>query len=325
MLDKLHGDHYSSAPTLAIDRGDHQRESAETLSTAWEDTTTLVVLAGEDGVLTAGGALAHFAPEDLPAQFWTSRGAGVEEYTGSRPVLFLGTDAEGHSVLWLSLAPEEQQQLRLSHDQRFQPARAVAPLLEQLDSEAFFAGLGLSNWHSRHAHCPLCGALTAVISSGWVRRCTEDGSLHFPRTDAAIITTVINDADELLLANNMAWEPERFSTLAGFVEPGESLEQALKREVAEEVGVVVTSLRYCGSQSWPFPASLMLGFEAKAEQQSPAVDGVEIRSARWFSRRELRSEVERGAVILPGKASISRALIDRWLMRSRFDEGESGL
>ncbi|WP_250447807.1 NAD(+) diphosphatase, partial [Actinotalea sp. C106] len=172
---------------------------------------------------------------------------------------------------------------------------------------------GLAAWHPRHVHCPRCGAPTVSVLGGWVRRCTVDGSDHYPRTDPAVIMAVTDDQDRLLLGHAPHWPERRFSTLAGYVEPGESLEAAVRREVGEEVGVVVGEVAYQGSQPWPFPASLMLAFTARATSTEIDVDGDELTEARWFTRDELVGAVGRGEVLLPTRASVARALIEDWL------------
>lgn len=190
--------------------------------------------------------------------------------------------------------------------------REVGGDLSARDAGLATAAVALYEWHVRHPRCPRCGAETTPVSSGWVRRCPVDGTDHYPRTDPAVIMAVVDDEDRLLLASSAAWPEHRFSTLAGFVEPGESVEHAIRREVREESAVVVGEVEYRGSQPWPFPASLMLGFRAHALSTDITVDGVELRSARWFDRDTLRSEVASGAVVLPSGTSIARALIEDW-------------
>jgi NAD+ diphosphatase len=167
-------------------------------------------------------------------------------------------------------------------------------------------------WHATHTHCPRCGTPTEPVEAGWSRRCPADGSGHYPRTDPAVIMSVVDADDRLLLGHNPAWPDGRYSTLAGFVEPGESLEAAVRREVAEEVGVVVGEVEYLGSQPWPFPASLMLGFAARAVDPTISTDDVEITDARWFTREELRSAAAAGDVLLPSGVSIARRLVEHW-------------
>jgi NAD+ diphosphatase len=151
------------------------------------------------------------------------------------------------------------------------------------------------------------------VLAGHARRCPVDGSEHFPRVDPAVIMLVRDDADRCLLARNRNWPPGRVSILAGFVEPGESLEQAVIREVGEETGLRVSGMRYVGSQPWPMPRSLMLGFDARAAgQQEIVVDEEEIAEARWFTREQLTAAVATREVLLPPPVSIAHRIIESW-------------
>jgi NAD+ diphosphatase len=191
--------------------------------------------------------------------------------------------------------------------------REIGGLLDARDAGLAVHAIALTSWHARHRFCPICGEPTRPANSGEVRRCTADGSLHFPRTDPAVIMLVVDEEDRALLGHQDVWPAGRFSTLAGFVEPGESPEQAVIREVAEEVSVTVDEVSYAGSQPWPFPSSLMIGFFAHAATTDIKVDGHEISDARWFSRADLRAAVgEQQVVFLPGQISIARALIEHW-------------
>lgn len=172
--------------------------------------------------------------------------------------------------------------------------------------------VALDNWHTSHPRCSRCGAATIPVSAGWVRRCPEDGSEHYPRTDPAVIVLVLDADDRALLGRQGRWQPTWFSTLAGFVEPGESAEAAVRREVLEESGVMVGRMAYLGSQPWPFPCSLMLGYHAWATSTDIVVDGEEIVEARWFSRDDIVAACESGAVALPPAVSIARRLIEAW-------------
>jgi NAD+ diphosphatase len=205
---------------------------------------------------------------------------------------------------------EEQPPSRVGRD--FRPLRAIATSLEAAQASLAVHAVALAQWHDRHACCAVCGTPTEVAMSGESRRCPNCGAQHFPRTDPAVIMLVVDDDDRCLLGHNAARDASWYSTLAGFVEPGESLEDAVVREVAEETGVVVDEVRYAGSQPWPFPSSLMLGFKAHAAGTAIAVDGVEITNARWFTRDELRREVEAGKLVIPSTISISGALVQSW-------------
>ena len=193
--------------------------------------------------------------------------------------------------------------------------RDIATTASDRDAGVFAEALAVTNWHASHTHCPRCGAATAVHDAGWTRRCPVDGGQVFPRTDPAVIVLITDDADRILLGSNAMWEHNRYSLLAGFAEPGESLEAAVIREMFEESGLRVSDPVYLGSQPWPFPASLMVGFSARvADDQNPQAlvpDGEEILDLRWFSRAELLAERE--VIMLPGASSIARAMIEHWL------------
>ena len=185
---------------------------------------------------------------------------------------------------------------------------------------------GMAHWHQRHQFCGVCGAATESREGGHLRVCANtDGDSHetYPRTDPAVIMLVTRDdpdtgAPSCLMGRQSRWAPGQYSTLAGFVEPGESLEEAVAREVFEEAGIRITDVRYRASQPWPFPSSLMLGFWARAETHDITVDGEELEDAQWFLAEQLRSfgewgQSEDGSPCLPRRDSISRWLIETWL------------
>jgi len=188
--------------------------------------------------------------------------------------------------------------------------RRIGSRLGELDAGLFTQALAVANWHASHAFSPVTGAPTARVKGGWVLLDSSDGRELYPRTDMAVIVGVVDAQERLLLGSNAAWESNRFSLLAGFVEPGESLEAAVAREVFEESGVRVSDPVYLGSQPWPFPASLMLGFMATATTSELTPDGLEILDLRWFSRDELRDALP--TILLPGPTSIARAIIEEW-------------
>jgi NAD+ diphosphatase len=191
--------------------------------------------------------------------------------------------------------------------------RRAGALLGDRDAGLLTQAVALANWHATHTHCPRCGALTDPVNGGYSRICRSDGSEHFPRTDPAVIMLVTDADDRALLARNSNWPPRRVSILAGFVEPGESAEQTVVREVAEETGIAVGDIRYLSSQPWPMPQSLMLGFWARAAGgQQIRVDGEEIAEARWYSRDDLRAAMATGEVLLPPPVSIAHRIIESW-------------
>ncbi|WP_228759951.1 NAD(+) diphosphatase [Pseudactinotalea sp. HY158] len=195
---------------------------------------------------------------------------------------------------------------------RWLSLRDVGSLLSARDAGAATAAIALHNWHLTHTRCPRCGARTTLTQGGWVQRCPEDGSEHYPRTDPAVIMTIVDDADRLLLAHNALWPATRYSVPAGYVEPGESLEAAVRREVLEETAVVVGDVAYEGSQPWPFPASLMVGFRGRALTTEPVPDGRELIAAEFVDRGGLRDRVHRGELTLPTATSIAHSLIRDW-------------
>ena len=231
--------------------------------------------------------------------------------------LFLGLDEAGTAYFALlpgasALPPERPNGVALTDEEGVVSLREVGALLPARDTGIAVNAVALANWHAAHTHCPRCGTPTRVTSGGHVRECPADASLHYPRTDPAVIMAVVDVDDRLLLGRQARWPERRYSTLAGFVEPGESLEQAVRREVFEEAGIEVAEVDYLGSQAWPFPASLMLGFVAHARSVAIAVDGEEIAHAHWLTRKELAAAIASGEVKLPPRVSIARQLIEHW-------------
>jgi NAD+ diphosphatase len=221
--------------------------------------------------------------------------------------LFLGRDEDGRSYVAVVGDPVDEGEPR-----EWRSLRDVAVLLSDRDSGLFTTALALANWHAKHTHCPRCGSATTPQYGGWVRRCTNDGTEHYPRTDPAVIMSVVDADDRLLLGRGPQWGEARYSVLAGFVEPGESLEAAVAREVQEEVGVSVEDVRYLGNQPWPFPCSLMVGFTATAKDTAFRLDEDEIVEAIWVSREELARGVQEGRIGISPRLSIARRLIEHW-------------
>jgi NAD+ diphosphatase len=289
--------------TLALSRGTvdritERRADVEWLDAAWADPASrvLVVEAGQALVREDGDRmdLVFVAPADAPA--------GVR--------LLLGQDADGVVYFGVS-APLPV----LAGNPRTRPAylREAGTLLGDRDAGLFTHAVALANWHDTHTHCPVDGTPTVPDPGGHSTRCPADGTEHFPRTDPAVIMLVTDPDDRCLLARNAAWPGRRVSILAGFVEPGESAEQAVIREVAEEVKIKVTNVRYVGSQPWPMPRSLMLGFRAEAPAgQEITVDAEEIAEAYWFGREELVAAIKSREIALPPPVSIARQIIEQW-------------
>ena len=208
---------------------------------------------------------------------------------------------------------------RLSNE--FKTLREVGAFLSARDIGLAVHAQGLANWHKKHPRCAICGEKTVVVLAGAVRRCPADQSEHYPRTDSAIIVLVKDDQDRVLLGRQKVWPKNRFSTFAGFVEPGESFENCVTREVMEEGGVKLKEINYLGSQPWPFPASLMIAFEAITTTPELArPDGEEIEEIRWFTRDEMKSAIAEKTLILPLEISVARQMIKAWYGKSADTE-----
>ena len=183
----------------------------------------------------------------------------------------------------------------------------------------------LLSWHRRHGFCANCGAPTEVVDAGHERRCPNCEAHHFPRTDPVVIVRVTDGLDQILLGRSPRWPAGRYSLLAGFVEPGETLEAAVRREIREESEIEVSEVGYVASQPWPFPSSLMLGFQALARAGEPRPDGRELEDVRWFERSEVEDAAAgRGEILLSPPYSIARRLIDGWLAAGAQRSGRSG-
>jgi NAD+ diphosphatase len=287
---------------LALSRGTVDRVTQRRSDTAWleaawanPDTRVLVV---EDGKAliqlsgVTGPELVFVGPADAPQ--------GVR--------FLLGQDADG-TVYFGVAAPIT----RAVDGAKAISLRSIGALLGDRDAGLFTHAVALANWHATHTHCPRCGTATVPEPAGDSTRCPKDGTEHFPRTDPAVIMLVTDEQDRCLLGRNAAWPERRFSILAGFVDSGESAEQAVIREVHEETGIQVGNIRYLGSQPWPMPRSLMLGFSAQAPAgQQIAVDDAELAEALWFTRAELLRSLEAGELSIAPPVSIARRIIESW-------------
>jgi NAD+ diphosphatase len=283
----------------AVDRATVRRRDTEWLAAAWADPGTRVVVVDDGRALVGSGPgteeLVFVPPAQAPD--------GVR--------LLLGVAADG--TVYFGVAGPLPRAADLPPGVRPVSLREAGPQLSDRDVGLMVHAVGLANWHAVHGHCPRCGAVTVPEQAGHSRRCTVDGSEHFPRLDPAVIMLVTDPDDRCLLARNAQWPERRVSILAGFVEPGESAEQAVAREVLEETGISVADARYVGSQPWPMPHSLMLGFRARATGGLEIIaDSEEIAEARWFSRDELRASVASGEIRLPPPVSIAHRIIESW-------------
>ena len=297
-----------------VDRATERRTDKDWIDAAWKDPRTRVVVVADGHALVRDHELIFVSPEQAPA--------------GTR--FLLGQDSEGVVYFGVSgpLDPAVVPDAPVVPDVpavpdvpvvpdapgvRVASLREVGALLSDRDAGLLTHAVALANWHDTHTHCPIDGTPTVPDPAGHSTFCPADGTEHFPRTDPAVIMLVTDPQDRCLLARNVAWPGRRVSILAGFVEPGESAEHAVAREVAEETGIQVTNVRYLASQPWPMPRSLMLGFRADAPAgQVIAVDNTELAEARWYSRADLLAALESGELALPPRVSIARHIIEAW-------------
>jgi NAD+ diphosphatase len=278
--------------TATLDRAFARRKDPAWLDEAATNPESRLLLVGEGGLLPVN---------DRGELGWRS----VGETAPAEGLIFLGIDETGRALFALETGDRFP-----AND--FIPFRQVGGELELPEAAAALEAVGLTEWHRRHPFCARCGAPTEPTQGGHRRGCPRCGASHFPRMDPAVIMLVC-DGDRCVLARRVNAPEGRWSTLAGYVEPGESLEAAVAREVEEEVALTVRIVRYRGSQPWPFPSSLMIAFEAEVEPDMPVVDGTEIGEARWFDRAELSEGIESGAIAIPGPIAASNFLIRSWL------------
>jgi NAD+ diphosphatase len=277
----------------ALDRaGPHRRDEAW-LAARLADPATRVVAADESGVLVAGERL---------------RLLGVDELPGDLELVLLGVDGDGRAVFAADPGDGFAGERRGLRD--------LAPVLSQTEGGMVAHAVALLNWHRRHRFCANCGAPSESREAGHIRRCPACGTEHHPRTDPVVIM-LVHDGDRAILGRQAHWPAGRYSALAGFVEPGESLEEAVAREVREETGARVAEIAYRSSQPWPFPGSLMLGFIARWTSGEPVIGDGELEDVRWFTRAQIAS----GSVKLPPRQAIARRLIEEWLGREAPDTG----
>ncbi|HRP88189.1 MAG TPA: NAD(+) diphosphatase [Gammaproteobacteria bacterium] len=278
----------------SLDRLGHLRKDAAWLDAARRDGRYVAVWRRK--VLVSAGE--RPAPLLLAADMLAALDA-------SRDSVLLG-ERDGRPCFAVALATEAP-----SSAGRFEDVRGLGDRLAPDDAALLAYARAMILWHERHGHCGVCGAPTESIEAGHARECRACGAKHFPRVDPAIIVLVA-DAQRCLLGRQAAWPAGRYSTIAGFVEPGESLEDAVCREVLEETGVRVEEVAYHGSQPWPFPSSLMLGFHARPAGGEIALRDGELEDARWFDRDDIAAQ----RVLLPPRVSIAYRLIEEWFDRA---------
>ncbi|WP_115917756.1 NAD(+) diphosphatase [Microbacterium sp. 1154] len=286
---------------VTVDRAGGERDDETLLDRVLSEPSTLVLAIRRDVAPLRDGRLALIPTAQVPAEH-------VQEWA------FLGRTAEGTAVVLAALTDDAPADLVPDADGA--PLRAAGGDLPDGEAELLTTAVALAGWLRDAAFCPACGSATELRHAGWSRHCPVCGREHFPRTDPAVIVLVTSATsdDRILLGANAAWGGDRYSCFAGFAEAGESLEDAVAREVGEEAGVRLRDIAYRGSQAWPYPRSLMLGFRAVVVDDAEAqADGEEIVEVRWFDRDEIGAALRgEGSAMLPGPASIARRLIDDW-------------
>jgi NAD+ diphosphatase len=290
-----------SAP---LDRASELRSDEAELNRLWSDAK--IIRVSDSNLASDGTSLQFLSAAEVEKLIASKIFTSGDRY-------FLGIDSASKSAYFawdcheVGLAPGESSTEGLSS------LRELGGTLDEFHLGISMHAVALSNWHRSHPHCARCGAATESTLGGSVRVCIKDQSQHHPRTDSAVIVLVKDKEDRILLGHQPIWPDGRFSTFAGFLEPGETFEQCVEREVFEESGVKVNQIKYLGSQPWPFPASIMIAFSAVVEDPHTAkADGVEITEVRWFTRDELKSSVADGSLLLPPTISVARKMIAMW-------------
>ena len=286
-----------------INRASHLRTDAASLGQMWENALILQIIDGR--IAATEDALIFCDAPTVASQ--------LESFTeGERFFLGLGRDNNTPYFAWRTSWINEP----LSEEEKYEgfaTLRELGSSLDEVEISLAMHAVGLANWHATHPCCARCGASTVSDLGGSVRVCVEDSTQHHPRTDPAVIVLVKDSTDRILLGHQPVWPEKRFSTFAGFVEPGESFEECVSREVFEEAGVYCNDINYLRSQAWPFPASIMIAFEAITDHPENArPDGEEITEIRWFTRDEMKKAVASSDILLPPSISVARKMITAW-------------
>jgi NAD+ diphosphatase len=292
----------------AIDRAGELRTNQETLDSLWGQAKILHIAEGR--IASSDDELSYASAKVISEKIASGKFAEGSRY-------FLGLDLVDRSPYF---AWDTHWNGDISDDVKssgFSTLREIGSELSPIEFELALHATALSNWHRAHPRCPRCGGPTRVDLGGAARFCDADQSQHHPRTDSAVIVLIKDRADRILLGHQPVWPEGRFSTFAGFLEPGETFEQCVSREVFEESGITVSEIKYLGSQPWPFPASIMIAFEAVTDNPDVAKgDGEEITEVKWFSRAELKAAASDGSLLLPPTISVARKMIEGWLGES---------
>jgi len=290
-----------SAP---LDRASELRSDEAELNRLW--STAKIIRVAESKLATDGTSLRFLTATEVEKLIESKIFTTGDKY-------FLGIDSASKVAYFAWDCDEVGLAAGESSSEGMASLRELGGTLDEFHLGISMHAIALSNWHRSHPHCSKCGAETKSTLGGSVRVCLKDQSQHHPRTDSAVIVLVKDKDDRILLGHQPIWPDGRFSTFAGFLEPGETFEQCVEREVFEESGVKVNEIKYLGSQPWPFPASIMIAFSAVVDDPSTAkADGVEITEVRWFTRDELKAAVADRSLLLPPTISVARKMIAMW-------------
>jgi NAD+ diphosphatase len=267
-----------------LDRAGEKRHDADWLAARLADPASVVIAFSDGKPLLHDNALARVAHQ-------------------GEPTLFLGVNAD---IAWFAVEQPD--------GAGFTEMRAAALLLSDEEAGIAASAKSLFDWHRRHGFCAVCGQATRITSAGWQRVCDGCGAEHFPRVDPVVIMLPLFE-DRCLLGRAPAWPAKRMSALAGFIEPGETVEQACAREMHEEAGLVATRVTYHASQPWPFPSSLMIGLFAEVANDHAVADGKEIEEVRWLTRDEARAVLDgkHPDVLMPSRLGIAHNLVETWV------------
>ena len=312
-MDELSGFYMAQTLNLplsisVVDRKADLRTNQSLITELFQESSVLIFQNGKVGI-----------PNEFAKQLKLFKGSELGGYE-SQTDYYLG-DIGSESFFVRHLPNASTFNIKIS----FAALREFGAQLDKKQIGLAVQAQGLANWHEKHPRCSICGGPTLVTSAGAIRKCPQDDSEHYPRTDSAIIVLVKDKSDRILLGRQSVWPQNRFSTFAGFVEPGESFENCVIREVKEEAGVIVSQLKYLGSQPWPFPSSLMVAFEAITNAPETAKpDGVEIEQLRWFNRSQIAADIADKKLLLPPKISVARAMIENWYCSAGLDAKDLG-
>lgn len=290
-----------------IDRCGEVRTHQGSLDSLWQQARILHFSGGYISANSESTELRYLSSSEVAELNSSGKFGEGEKY-------FLGKDLKSEQSFFAWNSPNREGDEKLPG---FATLRELGPSLGALDLEIALHSVALANWHIAHPYCAKCGAKTIVDLGGAVRTCEKDSSQHHPRTDSAVIVLVRDKEDRILLGHQPVWPEGRFSCFAGFLEPGETFEQCVAREVYEESGVALSKISYLGSQPWPFPASIMIAFDAEVVDASAArPDGNEITEVKWFSREDIKAQVADGTLLLPPSFSVAFKMIENWYRKS---------